>query len=548
MGVGSPEYVLLLRKPQTDRSKGYADLRVTKSKDDYTRARWQIDAHAFWRSSGSRLMTPDELAALPPDAIPKAFKEWSLAQVYDYEAHVRIGEKLDERGVLPADYMAIAPGSHDPDVWHDVNRMRTLNGTQSQRGLNMHVCLARGSLVLTYRGFIPIQDVKVGDLVLTHKGRWRPVQAVANTGIRSVVDLRAQGVAALTLTPDHKLWTRKSDWARERDGAERTDPAWIAASETVGGYINLKLPPIKDSDLTPQECWLIGRWLADGHIGTRGDFHVSIGHDKLTEFKFLAGEYAGTAREGTAIQVRLKNLHRKVVDVLRLCGHGASGKQVPVELLALPEEKACYLLDGYLSGDGHFVPERGTWMATSVSRPLLLGFAMLAQRVHGTIATLRPGRPSGCTTIEGREVQTRQEWILSFDIKGARRKSPFVLDDGAWKKVRSVEMAGEAETWCLQVAEDESFTAEGCIVKNCPLQFDIVDRLINRYSNPGELVFDPFAGLMTVPYRALKLGRRGRGVELCLEYFLDGVKYLRAAEQDMAAPSLFDFCGKAVGE
>jgi hypothetical protein len=37
----------------------------------------------------------------------------------------------------------------------------------------------------------------------------------------------------------------------------------------------------------------------------------------------------------------------------------------------------------------------------------------------------------------------------------------------------------------------------------CPLQFDIVDRLIERYSNKGDLVFDPFGGLMTVPYRAI---------------------------------------------
>ena len=65
MGVGSPEYVLLFHKPQTDRSRGYADTPVAKSKADYTRARWQVDAHAFWRSSGDRPLTPDELAAMP---------------------------------------------------------------------------------------------------------------------------------------------------------------------------------------------------------------------------------------------------------------------------------------------------------------------------------------------------------------------------------------------------------------------------------------------------------------------------------------------------
>jgi hypothetical protein len=140
MGVGSPEYILLFHKPQSDRSRGYADVPVTKEKADYSRARWQTDAHAFWRSSGDRHLTPEELAQMGPDQLAKLFTEHSLQEVYDYEAHVRIGEALDARGALPSTFMALAPGSHDPMVWHDVNRMRTLNGEQSQRGLAQHIC------------------------------------------------------------------------------------------------------------------------------------------------------------------------------------------------------------------------------------------------------------------------------------------------------------------------------------------------------------------------------------------------------------------------
>ncbi len=140
MGVGSPEYVLLFRKPQSDRTKGYADDPVKKSKDDYTRARWQVDAHAFWRSSGNRLLTAEELASLGPGKLAKAFTEFSLHNVYDYQFHVRIGEELEVRGALPSDFMSLAPGSHDDAVWHDVNRMITLNGNQTKKGLQNHVC------------------------------------------------------------------------------------------------------------------------------------------------------------------------------------------------------------------------------------------------------------------------------------------------------------------------------------------------------------------------------------------------------------------------
>jgi hypothetical protein len=74
----------------------------------------------------------------------------------------------------------------------------------------------------------------------------------------------------------------------------------------------------------------------------------------------------------------------------------------------------------------------------------------------------------------------------------------------------------------------------------CPLPFDIVDRAIKDWSNPGDLVYDPFGGLMTVPLRAVKHGRRGAAVELNSDYFADGVKLLREQDAGRATPSLFD--------
>lgn len=74
----------------------------------------------------------------------------------------------------------------------------------------------------------------------------------------------------------------------------------------------------------------------------------------------------------------------------------------------------------------------------------------------------------------------------------------------------------------------------------CPLQLDIVERVINRYSNEGDTVYDPFAGLFTVPYMAVKMGRNGIGCELSHDYFRDGVGYMREADAEREAPTLFD--------
>jgi len=153
MGVGSPEYVLLMRKPQSDKSRGYADRPVRKSAQDYSLARWQINAHAFWRSSGERLAMPPELAdaaahygEMGVGPLVKAFMEGTRGLIYDFEQHVAIGEhieardKNDTRGHLPRTFMSLAPGAHDPNTWDDIVRMRTLNAEQVAKGREKHVC------------------------------------------------------------------------------------------------------------------------------------------------------------------------------------------------------------------------------------------------------------------------------------------------------------------------------------------------------------------------------------------------------------------------
>lgn len=140
MGVGCPEYILLFRKLPSDTSNAYADVPVVKSKKEYTRAQWQIDAHGYWRSSGDRMMTKDEILRLDINHIQKAYSRYSHDTVYDYAEHKKLAEKLDVNGKLPASFMVVAPGSWSDDVWDDINRMRTLNTDQSRRKLQMHIC------------------------------------------------------------------------------------------------------------------------------------------------------------------------------------------------------------------------------------------------------------------------------------------------------------------------------------------------------------------------------------------------------------------------
>jgi DNA modification methylase len=166
MGVGMPEYLLIFRKPPTDTTNAYADDPVVKHKPlcldeetgeigpydknnkhqhillntGYSRARWQLDAHGFERSSGDRLLTAEELMGIAHHAIYKKFRYYSKTQPYNYEHHVALAEALEQKKILPVKFMLLPPQSWHPDVWTDITRMRTLNGAQWAKGKEPHIC------------------------------------------------------------------------------------------------------------------------------------------------------------------------------------------------------------------------------------------------------------------------------------------------------------------------------------------------------------------------------------------------------------------------
>ena len=140
MGVGCPEYILLFRKLPTDTTRAYADDPVVKPKSIYSRGKWQIDAHSFWRSSGDRLLSSDDFKDIPISEMQALYRKWSQKNIYDHNKHVELAESLEDKDSLPASFMVIAPGSWNNDVWDNVNRMLTLNTEQTQKQKQNHIC------------------------------------------------------------------------------------------------------------------------------------------------------------------------------------------------------------------------------------------------------------------------------------------------------------------------------------------------------------------------------------------------------------------------
>jgi len=140
MGVGLPEYVLLFRKKPSEMNNAYADEPCLKTKEEYPIDNWQLDAHAYWKSSGDRFMSSEELTTSEMSTIFNKWKQFDKNNIYNFEHHLKVCQDLESSGRLSRLFMTIPPHSNTDMVWTDINRMNTLNTNQANRKKEKHIC------------------------------------------------------------------------------------------------------------------------------------------------------------------------------------------------------------------------------------------------------------------------------------------------------------------------------------------------------------------------------------------------------------------------
>lgn len=429
--------------------------------------------------------------------------------------------------------------------WWDINQSDTLNVRMARDSKDeRHICLAEGTLVLSKRGYVPIETLEIGeDEVLTNSGEWHKVVAKAKTRENAeIVQTIAQGVPLLLTTPDHKIMAKNAHkWGKHvrKDALHLENEEWTEAKDCESHYLKSVMPPEIESSISAEEWWVIGRWLADGHIDCRGkQFFISVGKDKWNEFCVCAKGHIGHYTDNedcNCIQVGIINMSDAAREVLKKCGRGAKNKVLPVECISLNKNLSEAFYCGYMSGDGHLMAD-GKQTASSASRALLLGMAIVAQRVTGKVASVYAGRKEHTSFIRGREIHGGQEWNL---LTSPHYSFSTIDGEATWKKVKTVKSAGTADVWSIEVEGDHSFMAEGVIVKNCPLQLPVIERLLKMYTNEGDTVFTPFLGIGSEVYQAVLMKRKGIGIELKTSYYNCAVENCKAAEQKNEELRLF---------
>ena len=133
------------------------------------------------------------------------------------------------------------------------------------------------------------------------------------------------------------------------------------------------------------------------------------------------------------------------------------------------------------------------------------------------------------------------DYVLLFRSPGENAVPVLPVENGEMTRDLWIEWAhpiwyGIRESDTLQHTDGRAKEDDKHI---CPLQLGTIERCVKLWSNPGEIVLSPFAGIGSEVYQAVKLGRYGIGIELKESYFAQMVRNMGMLEAESRQQFMF---------
>lgn len=396
---------------------------------------------------------------------------------------------------------------------------------------DMFTCCPAGTLVRSDRGMIPIESVRVGDQVLTHRFRMRSVTSTSVRKAATLCRIVSTGRPDVLVTPDHLVRSPKSvrkagrpgglDWASaewvsvdrglvagefgtvtvwQTDGAV---PECIDLMPHAGGYYEesgVLVPYIKTKNgfrrnpkgksvqryipVTPEFCRVVGYYAAEGSCG-RHQVTFASGRSEDGPRASVSTWAKSVGLEAICYKNRNSLIQAVGCLPLRNWFSGMSKgitKAAPDWVNGLTSEMAKAFLTGYLIGDGHF--DAAGISAPSVSPTLAFQVYETSLRL-GLPATIKKQKsrngysPQWVTNWARPAAEVVRSWIspessVGKSIPDTDRKCSWdethvkITTDGLVGRISKIDRVfGSVDVFCLKVDEDESYVADGVVVHNC---------------------------------------------------------------------------------
>ena len=376
-------------------------------------------------------------------------------------------------------------------------------------------CFVPGTRVLTReRGYVAIEDVKVGEHTWTHAHRWRPIKEVLNNTAEGVHKARAAGGLPVEATANHWFHLREAARTSGRgNGHVRPfgEPEWISAGfVNKPSYVHVAVPQWPDcipelmgKPLSEDDALVLGLYMAEGNSTTRQanwtlnryETHLAEAIEEFAHRIVPCAKVTRFFREG-ALRVIVNST--KLATALRPIGKSRD-KCLPLEWMGAPIEWRMAAVRGWLLGDGCVLENNSKtdwpskfFKASSISRNWIMWVrsTLLSAGYRATVnpvaaresfigqRKLHGGPAFGLALNSEDSYRLRSEMTSDAETfhwpplrwSGRLANSQTIIDEsGVWSRLRNAPgcvRAHRSDVYNLVVEEDESFTVEDMIVHN----------------------------------------------------------------------------------
>jgi site-specific DNA-cytosine methylase/intein/homing endonuclease len=357
-------------------------------------------------------------------------------------------------------------------------------------------CFTENTLVLTDVGYKKINDIKVGDVVLTHTNTYKKVLNTYDQGIKEIWEIVGSGIDKIETTENHKFLTR-TKIIKSHKRRSFTEPKWKETNElTKNDYLGIA---INNNSIIPKWdgidfewsdgrkdrhknelsilmdnkdfWWVIGRYIGDGWVRSEGGIIIccegnnDIELTEITEkLKSINFSY-NIVKEKTIYKIHIPK--KEIELFVTQFGKYAYGKKLTNTIIDLPIDLLEQFIIGYHSADGS--TKLTKHKISSVSRELIYGVAQCVSKVYKLPYSIYKDEPNRKNhKIEGRVVNQKTNYTLVYNFSTASNRMSFYENGYVWFPVTKVLNTHRNETvYDIEVEIDHTFTANGCIAHNC---------------------------------------------------------------------------------
>lgn len=318
-------------------------------------------------------------------------------------------------------------------------------------------CFTKGNLVLTNKGLKPIEKIKIGDMVLTHRNRYRPVTQIGHKSA-DTWRIKFSDTPEFLVTENHPFYIREAktkwDYDKEKGIKEFSDLQWKEVKDlTSNSYV--ASPIIQENKnpehLTLTECYLLGLYFTNGKI-VENKIHVFPKTNILSKISDSAISDNITRiisdNENEEVIINSKRLYR-IINSYKLT-------KINEFILNLPSEQIKYIIDGIIDTTGKYSEKWDLWSIDTKDKVLAYSIGLLIQKAY----KVAPHIFMQNNTLNA-------HYSVIFNSTENKKSLTKNIDDMIYAPFKYKKYNGIDTVYNISVDEDESYVINNKVVHNC---------------------------------------------------------------------------------